>query len=260
VQVEEEGAPAPARVAKPSGGQIGPRKQYEEATRKSSRRTAAAEPEAPLKRSCPRHAETNAEPTDDRTSRIGRAATAAKAEQAQRKYEEIYRDKVREYNDAAYEAAAIEERKIMAMVYEQCVEDVTDMMAIRKQDVQNANKLDLKSVDKVYVSTHDDNTARALAALLRTLAAGKEFTDTVTIIAIGHDISAKKLTRHFNEYMEQGILPHSARGQHAKVLSWLDDKSIRMCCVSWLDRKKAFKIKHPKKWFLLPLRVYRPFS
>jgi hypothetical protein len=246
VQVEEEGAPAPARVAKPSGGQIGPRKQYGEATR-ASKRTAAAAPSPPPPKRSLRHAETNAEPTDDRTRRIGRAATAAKAEQAQRKYEEIYRDKVSEYDDAAYEAAAIEENKIMAMVYEQCVEDVTDMMAIRKQDVQNANKLDLKSVDKVYVSTHDDNTARALAALLRTLAAGKEFTDTVTIIAIGHDISAKKLTRHFNEYMEQGILPHSARGQHAKVLSWLDDKSIRMCCVSWLDRKKAFKIKHPKK-------------
>ena len=46
--------------------------------------------------------------------------------------------------------------------------------------------------------------------------------------------------------MEQGILPHSARGQHAKVFSWLDDKSIRMCCVSWLDRKKAFKRLHPK--------------
>ena len=45
VQVEEEGAPA--RVAKPSGGQIGPRKMYEAATRKSTRTgTAAAEPNA----------------------------------------------------------------------------------------------------------------------------------------------------------------------------------------------------------------------
>ena len=46
--------------------------------------------------------------------------------------------------------------------------------------------------------------------------------------------------------MEHGVLPHSARGLHAKVLSWLDDKSIRMCCVSWLERKKAFKRENSK--------------
>ena len=119
----------------------------------------------------------------------------------------------------------------MAMVYGQCVEDVEDMMDIRKQDVQYANVNNPKSADREYVSAHDDNTARALLAFLRTLAAGKDFTDTVAIIAIGHDISAKKLKRHFNEYMEQGILPPSARGQHAKVFSWLDDKSPYVLCL-----------------------------
>ena len=94
VQVEEEGAPAPARVAKPSGGQIGPRKQYGEATR-ASKRTAAAAPSPPPPKRSLRHAETNAEPTDERPIGMSRAAAAAKAKQAQRKYEEMYRTKAR---------------------------------------------------------------------------------------------------------------------------------------------------------------------
>jgi hypothetical protein len=80
---------------------------------RTSARTAAAEPSSlpPPKRTCPRHAETDAEPTDDRTRGIGRATTTAKANQAQRKYETLRRAKARAYDDAAYEAAAIEEKQ-----------------------------------------------------------------------------------------------------------------------------------------------------
>jgi hypothetical protein len=46
--------------------------------------------------------------------------------------------------------------------------------------------------------------------------------------------------------MNLGSLPHSERGLHGKSHSWLDDKTIRLCCVSWLDTKKQYRAKHPK--------------
>jgi hypothetical protein len=177
VQVEEEGAPA--RVAKPSGGQIGPRKKHGEATRKSMR-PAAAEPLP--KRSCMRHAKTDAEPKDDRTRDVGiRAATAANAKLAKRTYDEEYRAKNRRYTDEQFELEAKEEKDVMTVVYGECAADVVEMMDIREQDVRIANASNTQSHGgKEKVSAHDDNTARALAALLRTLAAGKEITDAVT--------------------------------------------------------------------------------
>ena len=114
----------------------------------------------------------------------------------------------------------------MADVYAQCVDNVLEMIAERKQDAELANQLNSKADPREKVSENDANAATALVALLRTLAAGKEFADGVHYVAITSVISERVLKRHFNTYMNLGSLPHSERGLqvHGKSHSWLDDR------------------------------------
>ena len=107
-------------------------------------------------------------------------------------YNRVSRAKQRVYDDDAYVLAAEQEKQVMADVYAQCVDNVLEMIAEHKQDVELANQLNSKADPREKVSENDANAATALVALLRTLAAGKEFADGLHYVAITSVISERE--------------------------------------------------------------------
>jgi hypothetical protein len=146
-EVELAGNDETPRVAtkRPRGGQVGARKKHASATRQSTRTAPVLSSPEPVRASA-RIAVNDAEPVESRARGIGRAETEAGQKSLKKSYNRVFRGKQREYDDEAYVLAAEQEQQVMADVYAQCVGNVLEMIAERKQDVELANQLNSKNV------------------------------------------------------------------------------------------------------------------
>ena len=92
------------------------------------------------------------EPVNDRPRGTTRAETKAGHKSVKQSYNLVSRAKQRDYDDDAYVLAAEQEKQVMADVYAQCVDNVLEMIAEHKQDVELANQLNSKADPREKVS------------------------------------------------------------------------------------------------------------
>jgi hypothetical protein len=73
-----------------------------------------------------------------RVAPLRRAETEAGRKSVKQSYNRVFHAKQREYDDEAYVLAAEQEQQAMADVYAQCVDNVLEMTAERKRELQES--------------------------------------------------------------------------------------------------------------------------